>query len=607
MQRIKNFLQDSPASRLALLIASYTAIAIVMTYPLITHFRSFYAADSEDGIMSVWSIWWMKFSLLDLHQNPLQSNYLFYPDGVSLVYHSMPKALGLISIPFQYVMGLTGAYNFIFMSTFVGTGLATYWLIYQLLKERLPAFLAGAIYAFSSFRWGQSNHLTLLSTMSIPVFIALLIKGHRAYEQADKRGWLYFVFAGTTAGAAAYDNEQYAIFLLIFSAVYVLCYLPLKLDREKFNNWFKLLYSTGLAFAVAAVLYSPVFIAARNELSKHGDYVTFPLGTIWPGADLLSFFVPQGSSTYLGQHFAYLSKDFPAAEAGYLGLFALVLAMSGIWFCRDKRQKWLWVTSTVLFVVLALGPYITVSGEVKNLKGPYIIISKIPLLNAVRAPGRFVLIAMLAVAVLAGFGISGINGLLKKLKWANIAVPAFAAIILLAIFLEYRPSPQLFSAKIPPVYEKIAADNRAGSVVEIPLGWEIGLIRTGMEKTYTELYQTVHRKTLVSGMVARAPKERAISGMYTPALDYLANPVGFQPAGLDLDQAAVDRVMEQYGIAYIIIHKVYPLTYTNGVFTAPGTGIDAATAGRIGQYATTYLKMEKFEETDELVAYRRKP
>lgn len=78
--------------------AAYLGLALAMTYPLVRYFGSFAAAGSEDGAMSMWSLWWIKSSLLDLGQNPLNCQYLFYPDGINLVFTTSPKALALFSI-----------------------------------------------------------------------------------------------------------------------------------------------------------------------------------------------------------------------------------------------------------------------------------------------------------------------------------------------------------------------------------------------------------------------------------------------------------------------------------------------------------------------------
>src|SRR3990172_6212645 len=132
------------------LTLSYLVIALVMTEPLIFHFSNY----SMTGL----------------------------DDGASLTFHSMPKVQGLVGIPLQYLAGFTIAYNIIFLLTFLLTALATYWLVYHLLGERLPAFIAGVLFAYCPARWGHLGHTQLLSTMLIPVCILFVIKGREELE-----------------------------------------------------------------------------------------------------------------------------------------------------------------------------------------------------------------------------------------------------------------------------------------------------------------------------------------------------------------------------------------------------------------------------------------
>ncbi len=60
-----------------------------------------------------WNIWWVRESLLRLHQNPFFTSYLFYPDGVPLLFHTFSFSLGLASVPLQLALpgGALTAHN----------------------------------------------------------------------------------------------------------------------------------------------------------------------------------------------------------------------------------------------------------------------------------------------------------------------------------------------------------------------------------------------------------------------------------------------------------------------------------------------------------------
>ncbi|MHB1382617.1 MAG: hypothetical protein ACYCXJ_10420, partial [Thermoleophilia bacterium] len=76
--------------------AAYMLLTVVMLFPMVRYLRSFIIGGAEDGPIGYWSIWWFKYALVDLGQNPFWTDYMFYPDGASLVFHSMPKAMALL-------------------------------------------------------------------------------------------------------------------------------------------------------------------------------------------------------------------------------------------------------------------------------------------------------------------------------------------------------------------------------------------------------------------------------------------------------------------------------------------------------------------------------
>lgn len=606
------------------LTAAYTVLALLMYYPLIGRIRTFAAGYLEDGSMSVWTLWWMKFSLMDLGQNPLDCQYLFYPDGTTAVFHSIPKALALISIPLQYLFGLTAAYNLVYLFTFVGTALAAYLLIYHLTGERLAAFMGAAFFAFSPYRslHAYAGHLALLSTIMIPAYILMLFRGKDELESRPRRAWLFFTLAGLALGIQSYETEHYTISLLILTAIYLLFQLALARDRSALRRWLLLCLGALAAALISFLLYLPVLLAARAEIASEGDFVTFPIRETYRGADLLSYFVPDWTSPYLADAFQPVVRHFAATETSFLGWTVLILALVGLWSFRRNRQVWFWVISGILFASLALGPYLVVYGEMKHVAGPFLLLQKIPLLNSTRVPVRFSLFAALAASVLAGYGISAILGAVKKgagdpgkeprgglgmqVRQSRLALAAVTVLLATLLFLEYKPPVFLTSTATPAVYREIAASGTAGSVLVVPLGWEATPNASGNEMTFVQLYQPEHMRPMIGGMIARAPKEKSIKGVYTPVLDFLAEPAALEPSSLDKSGATLNHVMDKYQIAFIVIHKVGPETYVRDHLEQSEI-TNAQTLARLDNYITGFLQMEPFADTDEYVAYHRKP
>ncbi|MBE0428676.1 MAG: hypothetical protein IBX61_02245 [Thermoleophilia bacterium] len=599
----------STAGRWAVLALAYLAMALVMTYPLALHLGSFAAAGLEDGAMSVWNLWWLKFSLFGPGENFLYTGYLFYPEGASLTFHSIPKLLGLASIPLQYLVGVTAAYNIVVLLTFVLTGLATYLLAFHFLGERLPAFLASAFFAFSAIRWDHLGHLQLLATILIPVYILLIIRGKESLAGGGGRPWIYFSLAGLALAMTAYDTEYYAVLLIIFSGFYFLFNIPLERSPAAFRRWGLLLLGIMASGAVFVALFSPMLLAAAGERAARGDYFSFPAS--WAhlyAREFLSFFVPSQHSEFFGSAFSrFRGRNI---ENTFLGWLPVLLAIGAAWRFRRQRGLWLWAMAAVMFALLALGPNLSFGHRIITHYGPYLIITKIPIINTVRVPARFSIITMLAVAILAGYGASALFGYLRRRSrdrnWAGLAVPAATALLLLGIFIEYKPLLQMTSTTAPPVYSEIAASEQPGSVITLPLGWEAGAHVTGIERTYTQLFQLAHQRPMVGGMLARAPKELLFEGLYTPVLAFLANPVDLEPSELDRDPEAIARFRERYRVSFIVAHKTSPEVYYNRAFLRFPSELTPEALERVDAFVTGYLDMEKFAETDEIVAYRRR-
>src|SRR5688572_11778559 len=104
-----------PARRLGLLaLVVGVGTALVLTHPLALDLTATVLDDGTlDCFQFVWNVWWVQTSLVDLHKNPFFTRWLFYPDGASLLFHTLSASLGFVSIPFQLLLpgGAVTAHN----------------------------------------------------------------------------------------------------------------------------------------------------------------------------------------------------------------------------------------------------------------------------------------------------------------------------------------------------------------------------------------------------------------------------------------------------------------------------------------------------------------
>ena len=207
-----------------LVAASFTILTLILTYPGVLNLSTHFMCDGGDSFQNMWNMWWLKTSLLDLHQNPYYTTYLHYPDGVSLLFQTLNPFNGLISIPLQFLFRMETTYNLIVIFSFIMSGIGMYCLARYLIRNRLAAFIAGCIYTFCPFHFAHGlGHLQLIAMEWMPFYILYMIKTHR--EGGWKNGVLGGVFLILTALCSWY--------YLIYSGFITLIYLIYQLITKR--------------------------------------------------------------------------------------------------------------------------------------------------------------------------------------------------------------------------------------------------------------------------------------------------------------------------------------------------------------------------------------
>jgi len=185
--------------------------------------------------------------------------------------------------------------------------------------------------------------------------------------------------------------------------------------------------------------------------------------------------------------------------------------------------------------LLSLGPTIHVAGQAL-LRGPYLLLYRyVPGFSGVRVPGRFAVLVMLGVAVLAA---AGAGRLLERLRPRRRAGVVLALLVLIA--LEYAsfpwPSERVEAAgPLPAVYPWLAAQPGDFAVVELPID-----VYPAFEHDIRYIgCSTRHWKRLVNGYSGYFPTGYlALTGMLQAFPD-----------------AGSLRTLSRLGVRYAIVHR----------------------------------------------------
>jgi hypothetical protein len=213
-----------------LVVTLYAVLTLILTYPLLTHFNTHVLGTdiwAFDEYTFIWNTWWFRYSLLNLHSNPLFSSYIFYPLGISLVIYTYNLFNALFSLPLQAFISLPVIANLMNVFAFTFSGYGTYLLLRYLLRldrdeqivSTLPlecaAFIGGLVYAFSSYHfvYAALGHNEMVTTQWLPLYVLFLTKS------LHERRWRNAVLAGVFAALAMLCDMLFGVFLAFLTVV----------------------------------------------------------------------------------------------------------------------------------------------------------------------------------------------------------------------------------------------------------------------------------------------------------------------------------------------------------------------------------------------------
>ena len=166
--------------------AVYLLLTIVATWPLARGLGRDVAWDLGDSVLNMWILAWdceQLRAILGGDVSRIATFFdanIFFPAPLTLAYSDHLIAQALQVCPVYAASGnILLAYNLLFLSTFVLSGLGMYLLVRELTGSTPAAFVAGLLFAFAPYRVPQSSHVQVLSSQWMPfVFYGLTRYGN---------------------------------------------------------------------------------------------------------------------------------------------------------------------------------------------------------------------------------------------------------------------------------------------------------------------------------------------------------------------------------------------------------------------------------------------
>lgn len=409
-----------------LVAAGSAVLAVVMTWPLALHATTAFYHDNADPAEYAWILSWPGHVLLH-HPSQLWNGNLFYPAPDSLAFTD--TGLGYLPASFLGDSPTTAVlrFNLLFMFAFALTFAGTYALARQLGARWPGALLAGAAFAYAPWHLAQWGHITVISTGGVALALAALARGHgfslRSGYRPDRvrpkwiaAGWAIAAWQMTLGFAI---GVPFFYVLIILGAVTAAGWLLARRPRlTRAMGWANGLGILGFGLVTYAMARVSLRVAERYDI--HRTYTELGMYSPRPGG-LLS---PPPTSWLWGNTLSGLWHN-AAAGPGYKGLaevtwlpgFALLACALGGVALSVFALRWraLLAVSAALLALLSMGT------ELFGGALYMVLYRHVPGWDAIRTPGRLMIWATLALAILAAGFLTRLWGLLQQ-RWQQRTV-----------------------------------------------------------------------------------------------------------------------------------------------------------------------------------------
>lgn len=480
-----------------LALVLYSALVLVMTLPLPLHLGDqLLGTDSNalnDTYFSVWIFGWQAHQLIADPARLFQGN-IFYPFQNALAFSEIILPGALFYLPFaSATQNPVLAYNLVVLLTFPLNGMAMYLYSLDWLRDtakedaasltgagaagsipddtsrrttnrEMPAaaFIAGLIFGFCTYKMGELRHVQLLMAMFMPLTLMYLARFVRRPNL--RNGLLTALFFALNALSSLY----YAVFLAFAVVLYVVVDFALRRYRITRAH---LLY--GSIAAVSAVIVLVPFVLPLLQIERQYNFSA--------GRDPRLFSArPAGYLASPASQWLYgnLTRAYYIASKGqplFPGIVASALAVLGVVaLIGRKNRAWIFpVLLAALGFVLSFGPELilgrtTVAALPFPLPYDYLARLLSPLRN-LNAPSRFVVLTMLALGLLAAYGM---RAWMQRAPRRGMLIAGACAVL---IVLEYIPAPLRLTpveagANVSPLYAFLAQQPPGQAVVHVPMG-----------------------------------------------------------------------------------------------------------------------------------------
>jgi len=523
-----------------IVIELYTLLTILAFHNLfILGFDKFLIGDHGDAWQFTWNFWWVRKAISE-GRNIFYTDYLFYPHGTSLFFHTLNLTGILLVFPILLIINnLIIIYNLSILLTFVLSAYFMYLFLRYYLKNFsknnkllvLTSFMVGLIYSFSPYHVAKSlGYFNLASIQWIPLSLLLFFK------MKEKPKFKFAMLLSLSLLLLFFTDFHYFyyIFLLI---VFYLLYTTV-IHFKKVNKNFILFSFAALAFSISVIglIFLPAikeYLADTYMRRQNWQTITF-LNYLLPSRFSLSYSI---SPTFFERLYNLSPIYWWVDSIVSLGPFMIIFLflLNSFLILKKKGGSLLntellfWIFSLLFFFLISLGNTLALSRLLNNF------LTYLPFSDLLPAPGRFSILVFVSFLMILSLSLLNfINSI--KIRRNSLLIVIFG-ILFLIFFVDYFPLNfnSYYTINVPSIIYSIKDMKDEFAILNLP----------HKQNTQGMYLQTIHDHKMLDGFISRIP----------PFSETTLNEV--EVAIKNGDVNSLKSIFRKNNVKYIIINQNY--------------------------------------------------
>lgn len=539
-------MNDDVIKRGALLAALFLGAALLLTHPLAGSLGSALPGNLGDPLLNTWTLGWGAQWLGGGRH--VWDAPIFHPHPDTFAYSEHLLGISLFVAPVYWLTGnAVLMYNVALLASFVLAGAGMYLLVKSLTGRRDVAIVMALAFACSPIRIAQIARLQMLMTGWLP----LALWGIHRYA-ATRRGGYLATFGISTVLLVLSNMYMLLIGALPIGAAIVFELVRGGRGREVWSRRLTLARDFALALGLAGLALWPV-------VDKYRD-VQAAMGFRRDSDEVVRYSATPRSYLSAFETMEWLPWVYPEATADralYAGGAILLLAGLAIVIAasrrlrrqnqghtegQDKAAFGFYLLLTMTAVALSFGPIMRDWHGQPIGSGPYQWIQTLlPVIDGLRAPGRFGLVAAIGLGVMAGFCATWLIGSSHGTRRRAVLIASALFVVIEAWPVRFIVEP--FHAAGRPEDEALyqyLGQQPAASLVELPGAPHVSKVPNGVLVYQLETLE--HPHALVNGS----------TGFNTPLADLIEGTGS--PFSDPTEVAAGVKMLRTIGVRYVAVH-----------------------------------------------------